>query len=134
MRQSKGTDKWADMLVFLDDAHDRAREEMALLSVVSEKDKTEKDQVCKKCGGVGHFAKVCPNKAIISAVTVKKDDTTTTTSVTNRNKEEEKRKARRECAKCPVCNQEHTYITKLLGRGVFRCPTSKEVWEMFEML
>ena len=110
LRQSKGDDKWADMLVFLDDAHDRAREEMALLSVVSEKDKYEKDQVCKKCGGVGHFAKVCPNKAIISAVTVKKEDDANNTSVTNRNKEEEKRKARRECGKCPLCNQEHTYI------------------------
>ena len=29
LRQSKGDDKWVDMLVFLDDAHDRAREEMA---------------------------------------------------------------------------------------------------------
>ena len=37
LKQAEGEDRWLDMLVFLDNAYDRAMKEMALLSVVEEK-------------------------------------------------------------------------------------------------
>jgi hypothetical protein len=84
LKQAEGEDRWLDMLVFLDNAYDRAMKEMALLSVVEEK----------------------PLKKDVKAAGV-------TIGGGNDVAEEENaskfKKLKEAFGKCSVCNQSHTW-------------------------
>ena len=123
--------KWAGFMKFLDISRDQSLQNKVLLSSYEkeEQNRGTHDQTCRKCGGSGHVAKMCPsNKAVIAAVNVKKDGIANATN----NKEEEKRKAKQECGKCPLCKQDHTfYMSKERvywpSDRLFKCDAFKDL-------
>ena len=95
LKQSESDDKWEDMLKFLDKAYDRARKEIALLSVVDEKP-TKRDV---KAAGLNAGLPKLPKNKIDSTAAV--DGWIDGAS--------KYKKLKESVGKCKICNQFHTW-------------------------
>ena len=103
--------KWAAFMRFLDISRDQALQNKVLLSSY-EKEESDRGQSCRRCGGSGHIAKVCPsngNKAVVAAVISKREDIKNV-HVDKKERDVEKKKLKDECGKCPLCQQYHTFF------------------------
>ena len=112
--------EWDAMMVFLDQAREKATNTKVLLSCYGDQGEAEgKSFTCRKCGVAGHKKADCT--ARINAVhSSKVESDTSDDEVVEKNKKERekelKKRIRDKCGKCPICKERHTFTRKRDGK------------------
>ena len=97
--------KWAALIKFLDIARDQAVQTKVLMAGYEQK---ELVNGCRKCGGSGHKARDCPsngqNRGSVNSFSAN-------TASDDGQKKEREKKAEKDCGKCPLCKNRHTFYS-----------------------
>ena len=108
---------WDAMMIFLEDAREKATSTKVLLSSYSTQSE-EKQLICRKCGISGHKKLDCTAK--INAFKSTKADSDNSSEdgeeeaeKNRKDKDKEwKKRVKERCGKCPVCKKRHTFTRK----------------------
>ena len=93
--------KWAALMSFLEVSRDQALQTKVMFCSF-EQSKNEREYTCRKCGTMGHIAKNCTSKKVLTA--------SVNTSQVSDDKKKELQRQRDICGKCPLCKKYHTYF------------------------
>ena len=110
--------EWEAMMVFLEQAREKAINTKVLLSCYGEQP-VEKLS-CEKCGISGHKKANCPARFNAMQGSMADDDSSDDDedAVKNRKEREKemKKRVKDKCGKCPICNVRHTFTRKKDGK------------------
>ena len=100
--------EWEALLVFVDQAHDRANSIKAHLTNYAANSSDTDELKCRKCHKKGHIKRDC----LVAVTNIQKDPEDSEGEAEIKSDAEYVKKLKEKCGKCPVCKERHTFTRK----------------------